>query len=333
MTTHEVLQMMEEWYEQHKDDEGFDDAMPFKGFDCLLGADLTEVDLSGDTIKQRADEYRSNNPDAREPPWKSIDGGVQLAGAVLSTGESIAQLQGADFTGAQLERAFFEGAQLQEARFLDANLEEARFPAADLQGARFSGAQIQAARFPEARLGGAYLETELTDARLQYVAWDGDYILGSEIGRDFGSAENEYRQLKQYYNGVGQYDHAGEFHKRELLMKRRQLWGKGVGAWRAAAVLLVSATLMGHGERPSWVVAWVFACFAAFTAAYWLLGALPETPGLVESIRHSAQMMVSFARREDLATWAQDAGLVQSFISYVLLALFLVTFVRKVSPR
>ena len=417
-TTAEVLRMMEEWYEQHKEEEGFDAGMPFKGFDCLLGAHLNGVDLSRDTIEQKAEEYRRDGREKGEPPWRrSVGGavGVDLCGAVLSTHESPvdfgdaklqgahfgtltgvsfygaqlqgalfneaelqgarfegaqlqkalfneAELQGARFEGAQLQKAFFDGAQLQEADFHGAQLQEAdfrgaqlqkadftvaqlqkaffegaqlrgaRFEGAQLQKAFFGGAQLQGACFEGARLQGAYLATELAEALLEDVSWDNDYVLGHELDRKIKLAESGYRHLKQYYNGAGKYDLAGDFHRRELLMKRKQLWKKGPGAWREAAVLLASAMLMGHGERPSWVVGWVFACFAAFTAAYWLLNALPDG-SLVESIRHSAQTVVPFGRREDAAMWAQDAGLAQSFISYVLLALFLVTFVRKVSPR
>lgn len=350
-TTDEVLEMMEGWYEQHKDDDGFDPDMRFKGFDGLLGADLSSVDLSSATIQRKAEEYRRGRPDEEDPPWLFY-GRLDLRRAVLSTQESRAQLQGANFAGAYLDGAVFVVAQLQGANFEDAELQRAVFVVAQLRGANFMGAQLEGADFGVAqlqlayfsgarlegavfrgaRLQGAYFNTELAGARLEEAAWDNDYILGFELDRSFDLAESAYRQVKQYYNGSGQYGVAGEFHRRELLMRRRQLWKEGGGAWREAMVLLVSAMLMGHGERPSWVVGWVVACFAAFAAAYWLLNALPDG-SLVESIRHSAQTMVSFGRREDLAKWAQDAALGQSFISYVLLALFLVTFVRKVSPR
>ena len=400
-TTEQVLEMMERWYEEHKDDEGFNALMPFKGFDRLLGADLNEIDLSRDTIEQKAEHYTRHNLEKAKPPWKYIRG-IDFRGALLSkeqegsrvnlngarleaayfVGAQLemarlpgawlqrayfvgAQLGWAHFGGAQLERADFSDAQLKGALFRCSQLEGAFFERPQLEGANFTGAQLDGAEFGGARLGGAYLRADVARARFEDVEWDRNYVLGYELERNFRLAEPDYRRLKQYYNGTGQYDLAGEFHKRELLMRRKGLWeiggtrlAPGVYKWvsrlsaplpalsfwtRArtpplarypeALVLYASAILMGHGERPSWVVGWVFGCFAAFAAAYWLLGALPQSPGLVESIRHSAQLMVSFGRREGLARWVQDIGLVQSFISYVLLALFLVTFVRKVSPR
>ena len=163
--------------------------------------------------------------------------GAQLQGAIFNE----AELQGARFEGAQLQKAFFDGAQLQGARFEGAQLQEAFFGGAQLQGACFEGARLQ----------GAYLATELAEALLEDVSWDNDYVLGHELDRKIKVAESGYRHLKQYYNGTGKYDLAGDFHRRELLMKRKQSWKKGPGAWREAAVLLASAMLMGHGERPS----------------------------------------------------------------------------------
>ena len=390
MTGDEVLRLMEEWHKAHKGDPGFDPDMPFRDFNGLLNADLRGVDLSSDAVAKKAEEYRRKNR-GNEPPWRPpFSTGIDLRGANVSTLGAPANLRGAQFTGANFTNAklqsaiftnaelgstVFRRAQLDGANFAEAKLQSAVFTNAELRGAQFELARLQEADFGGAHLQGAFLGTKLAEARLEDVAWENDYVLGRELDAKgdsypgtamyFGWAESEYRNLKQYYNDTGQYDLAGEFHRRELLMRRKRLWnihgvrpapglwkwlsgllaplrtvmswlddrGTFLGRYVEALVLYTSAILMGHGERPSWVVGWVFACFAAFTAAYWLLSGLPETPELVESIRYGAQAMLSFSRNEDAAEWAQDAALVQSFISYVLLALFLVTFVRKVSPR
>lgn len=343
----------------------------------LDGAELRSAILDGARL-QGTDLSRAQLQGARL--------GAQLQNANLSH----AQLQKANFSYAKLQCANLSFAQLQEAWLSGANLECADLGGAQLQGANLSNARLQKANLSNARLQtadlnharlqGAWLnDVDFTEARIEDVSWENDYVVGEERSKRYGLAARVYRRLKQSYNGSGQYDHAGEFHIRELLMQRKDLWNIGwplyfpgalliallsvaflpmqlvlrlipgrtardVGRWNAlrdqreALVLFFSATLMGHGERPSWVLAWVVVCFAAFTLAYWLLTALPDSSvgdgsSLVDSIRYSADVMTSFGKREGVEQWAQDAGLVQSFISYVLLALFLVTFVRKVSPR
>ena len=77
-TTDEVLEMMEKWYEDHKDDEDDDDeefdddedpATRFWGFDGLMGADLRGIDLSDDTVRLEAEKFRQRSPDSADPPW------------------------------------------------------------------------------------------------------------------------------------------------------------------------------------------------------------------------------------------------------------------------
>ena len=378
-TTDEVLEMMESWNREHRQSFGF---MPrFTGFDGLQGADLRGIDLSRDMIETKANQYGQRNES--EPPWlhRFLDAiGLDLRGALLSTAE-----QPTDFARAQLQGAYLNGSQLSGAILWETQLEGASLSGAQLQKAELWGVKLHGARLWGANLQRAHLwGVDLKEARLEDVRWGGDYVVGEEADGEFTQAESIYRDLQQYYSGTGQYEHAGEFHIRKLLMRRKTLlnlpgllypvvavpvaifslaflplqllpasirnpepWTFDLrallkfwmfGRWeklpdqREALVLFVSAVVMGHGERPSWVVGWVVACFAAFAMAYWLLDALPGMP-LMENIRYSADVMTSFGKREGVAQWAQDAGLVQSFISYVLLALFLVTFVRKVSPR
>ena len=356
-TADRVLRKMEEWYKQHKADQRFSVAIPFTGYDGLLGTPLDGIDLGSGTIEQKAREYAEDDPENVQPPWKAFGGGIEFGSAILSRDQdgsrillNNANLQGANFYHAELEGALFRSAILEEANFgaaklrgsnfVQAELEGANFYHAELQEANFEGANLQKANFSRAKLEGAIFkganlkaarldEADFRDARLEDVDWGHGYEL--DEGRD-SAAEVVYRRLKQYYNGTGQYALAGEFHRRELRMKRKMLWGRGFGAWREASVLLVSAVLMGQGERPSWVLGLVVTLFVGFALAYWQLNALTDG-SLLESIRYSAQTMVSFSRRDNVAQWAQDLALAQSFVSYVLLALFLVTIVRKVSPR
>jgi len=102
---------------------------------------------------------------------------------------------------------------------------------------------------------------------------------------------------------------------------------------RLTETLLFSVTgmLMGHGERPFWVLLWVIAIWAVWGLTYSVSGALP---GWWSSFHWSALLMISPGSiAKDAAGWFKNAALIQSFTSYILLALFLGTFVRKVAPK
>ena len=104
---------------------------------------------------------------------------------------------------------------------------------------------------------------------------------------------------------------------------------------------LVSAVLMGHGERPSWVLSWAATAWAGFVLVYYFgegtaLGAGHSFRHLQEAIYLSSIAFVSWTPPSEsfsVPSWARGVGLAEAFIAYILLALFLVTFVRKVSPR
>jgi len=128
---------------------------------------------------------------------------------------------------------------------------------------------------------------------------------------------------------LGGFDLPGGFNRRV-----DAIW-TWLGGQREALVLLVTGFLMGHGERPSWVLLWVVVSWLGFALAYWHFDALARGTSFSDIVRHSASQMLSAgtAGTAGTAQWSKDVALAQSFTSYVLLALFLVAFVRKVSPR
>jgi hypothetical protein len=208
-------------------------------------------------------------------------------------------------------------------RFLTQALRATQLQRADLSKANLSDAQLQGAN-----LRGAQLE----EAHLKEVSWAGrnGYVLNET---DPAEAETVYRDLKQWYSRSGQYDHAGEFHKREMVMRQKTLWRKrSFLEWLALWLLGVSS---GYGERPSWVLGWALAC--------WLGGALqgqvfPAGP-FPAALYYSATAITTFgppilsSKWEAVAAapWATTVAQVQGLLAYFLLALFLVTFVQKAS--
>lgn len=332
-TTDEVLDMMREWYEKHKAAPNFDELQPFKGFDRLLGADLNEIDLSRDTIQARAAQSEGVSP------WSSaFTLGVELAGAVLSqdaNGERMclvhAKLQGANLSEAKLERAWLEGAQLQEAELSNADLQGAELYQASLQGAHLRGAKLQKAYL--------YRAVRLKEAYLEDVDWSEGFILGEEIAGLFQHAGSVYRSLKQYYSGTGQYEQSGEFHEREMVMRRKELWQGGSEAKYWSLVLLGFQLSAGYGERPLRVLGWAIGAWLAFALAYYLAQGTADgsgySPGhLREALYYSSIAFVSWTPPGgafSLPNWARGIGLFEALLAYFLLALFLVTFVRKMA--
>lgn len=360
LDTDEVLRLMEQWFENHKNEPDFERYTPFRGFDGVLGADLTEIDLSQDTVRQRAEEWAEKN-EGKNPPWVSWLGndGINLSGAIISRNEdgqrvnlSRAQLQGAQLAGAQLQGAQLGGAQLQGARLESAQLQGAWLASAQLQGARLYGAQLQ----------GAFLYgAELKEARLENVDWSEGYVLGNErMANDFGrslayqEAEAEYRSLKLWYTNNGQYDIAGEFHFREMIMRRKRFWLTKASARKQyaqhkaeSAVLLLFQVVAGFGEMPSRALEWALACVLGFSLAYFNYSPVDVTTWkawgtffdrLWKALYFSTVSFTnlgygSWVETDGIAPegWTHNLGALESIFGLFLITLFLVTFVRKVS--
>jgi len=283
--------------------------------------------------------------------------GANLAGAHLQ-GAHIhrANLQGADLQRADLHEAHLEGANLVEAKLQGASLEGARLKQAhvgwaDLQGAVLRRASLDAAHFIGANLQGADFRNGyllgvdlwqadlrrakmagalLRDAKLEDVHW-GDYILGDEMAGDFGDATSVYRTLKQQHTEAGMYDIAGEFHYRELEARRKLAWKER----RFPYALTTNALrfLYGYGERPERVIAWAAAVILGLALTHWAFGTVAG--GFLDALYYSA---VSFTAL-GYAKWAAEPqgwagkflGVGESLLGVFMMALFLVTFTRKMT--
>ena len=266
----------------------------------LYGVDLQGADLSGAKIR-----------------------GANLVAANLQGANLwVANLQGANLWLANLQGANLNGANLQEATLSSTNLQGANLLAANLQGAGLEGADLR-----RAGLAGAILR----DARLERANW-GNYVLGEEIEGNFGGAASVYRTLKQRHTEAGMYDIAGEFHYREMEARRKQAkkerrrlpYALGLGAL---------GTLYGYGERPLLVVVWAAAIVFGFALVHWAFGTVAG--GFLEALYYSA---VSFTAL-GYGTWAPEPqgwagrflGAGESFLGVFMMALFLVTFTRKMT--
>jgi hypothetical protein len=260
--------------------------------------------------------------------------GIVLVGVHLERASLLgAHLEGASLLGVHLEGASLLGAHLEGASLLGVHLEGAELMVAHLEGADLGGAYLE-----EADLGGAHLEgahligAKLShDTRLEDVHW-GDYILWEEErDRDFNSAVDSYRRLKQWYTTAGIYDVAGEFFYREMEARRK------LRHWKAEPHLKlwdwILRLLCGYGEKWWRVIIWATAVVFGLALIYFAIGTLTSNTFLnslyYSSVSFTALGYGTWAPQP--TGWVKGLGAFEAFIGVFMMALFLVTFTRKMT--
>jgi hypothetical protein len=222
-----------------------------------------------------------------------------------------AKLQGTYLYRANLHRACLFRANLQKAQLWEANLHEAYLRAADLRRARLTYANLR-------------------DAVLEEINW-GDHVLAEEPARDFALAASTYRALKQRHTEAGMYDVAGEFHYRE--MEARRNLARHERRFPNALGLNLSRWLYGYGERPQRVIYAAAAIVFGLALVHWLFGTV--SGGFLEALYYSAVSFTALgygASQSDPIGWAgRFLGAGESFLGVFMMALFLVTFTRKMT--
>jgi len=200
------------------------------------------------------------------------------------------------------------GAHLEEAY-----LYHAHFEGADLRYARLEGACLRSVEFPR-------------DTKLEGVEW-GNYILGDERNGQFRDATDIYRHLKIWYTEHGIYDVAGKFFYREMEAKRKaQSWKSEplskLWSW-------VIKLLCGYGEKPERVVISALVIIFGLAIAY-RFGGL----SLPYSIYYSVVSFTAVGYGSwvpEPTEWAKGIGAAEAIIGVFMMALFLVTFTRKMT--
>ena len=243
-------------------------------------------------------------------------------------------LQGVDLRGAYLKNAEFRGADLSAAQFqedpeqsLRANLEETDFRDANLFGTNFKECY-----FYRTKLEGACAEgANITEARLGDADW-GNYVIGEEKKKIFDIAEHRYRQLKIWYAESGYYDIAGEFFFREMEAKRKGVkwWPK---FWHRGWLGFV-AFICGYGERPLRVIGWAASVVLGSALIYFIIGSVWKWWAFWNSLYFSAVSFTALGYGSWVETtndWIRGIGAFESFIGVFTMALFLITFIRKMT--
>ena len=287
------------------------------------------------------------NPLTREDVLKKIEEnggtaeGLDLSGKVFEKG---IDLQGLNLEGIILRDAHLEGATLSLAHLEGAVLFGAHLEGAVLFGAHLEGAVLCVAHLEGAVLAGAEFSS---DTRLDNIDW-GNFILEEEKGNffkeekpssfSFRIAADTYRRLKMWYTNAGVYDIAAKFYYREMEAKRK------AQSWKSEPIsklwLWVIKLLCGYGEKPWRVVVWgISVLFGSALLYFFLRGVAPHTLTLQAFLASLYYSAVSFTAlgygpwfsASSVRSWVQGVGAAEAIIGVFTIALFLVTFVRKMT--
>ena len=287
---------------------------------------------------------------------------ARLEGAKLRN----AHLEGALLFNAHLGRAILRGAHLEKADLSQAHLEEAslwkaHLEEAELWNTHFERAVLWGVHFEGAHLRGAYLAGAIlrlaklsSNTELANVNW-GDYIVGEERLGDFKLATDTYRQLKAWHASVGMHDIAGKFFFREMTARRNNYWWGDILApvtdvyqtaklkkfpkalfprkplhWAWSALLNL---LCGYAEKPERVVIWAAVVIFGLAAAYYFWGSFSSASPW-DTLYYSVASFTALGYGQwapQPTGWAKGMGAAEAVIGVSMIALFLVTFTRKVS--
>jgi len=264
-------------------------------------------------------------------------GGTNLQDAILFQ----CKLQHAFLADADLRGANLRSSELKEALLWNADLERATLEYAELQEAQVMNANLKGANLDSATLHLAFLEGVIidSDTNLRNVDWGRDYIIGEEKEQWFKAAQAVYCMLTQWYTQAGIYDVAGKFHYREMEMQRkatewwlRPLLWKDRKWWGDSIKRLgfeIYHSLCGYGEKPLWVIAWAAVVIVTLAGVY-----TASELTVLDSLYYSAASFTAlgYGSWVDITEgWVKGIGLLEAFIGVFMMALFLVTFVRKMT--
>lgn len=237
----------------------------------------------------------------------------------------------ADLRGSNLLNANFQGADLTSAKFGHAAEAEGYLAAmpddTDFRSANLFRANFKGCYFYGTKLEGAFIRgADILEAHLEEADW-GNYKIGEENKKDFYSAENRYRLLKVWYTNASIYDIAAKFYYREKEANRKalKLFSK---SWNHRLALEALRALFGYGERWERILIWMAVVVFGLAVAY-RFGGLSLSYSIYYSVVSFTAL--GYGKWVDITPpgWVQALGAAESVIGVLMMALLLVTFVRK----
>jgi len=265
------------------------------------------------------------NPYTREDVLKKIEemkgsyDWVNLSGGKF---ENKVDLRDINLHGIILRKAILYGARLEGVNLSFAKLEGIDLSFAHLEGADLSFAYLE---------GADLFSTEYSpETKLADVEW-GNYVLCEEEKLRLGPIENPYRRLKQWYTNAGMYGIAGKFFYREMEVKRKsQKWKKEPHLKLWSWVLRL---LCGYGEKPERAGISAAVVIFGLAVAYYLLGTFSSS-SFIDTLYYSVVSFVALGYGSwapQPIGWAKYMGAAEAVFGVFMMALFLVTFTRKMT--
>ncbi|GEM_PF-1071184 len=331
----------------------------------LTGADLHEADLRqanldrahmGEANLERADLSFASTVEAHMEgvvlrQAKLTEANLQRA-YLASSDLREADLTSANLQGARLTMADLTGADLKGSYLENALCVRAKFTGADLTGSHLAGAYLNGAELSLAMTFAA----DMAGAHVEFVNWSRGYVLGDEKKRNFADAEAGYRSFRRRYDELGMHDHAREFFLREMTARRKAMWwgpGGSHSLWEGIrglqpklilralwphqpfgwAISMLVDLISGYGERPFRVIFWWIATVMGMSAVYYFTASITPTTW-ANALYFSAASFTALGYDlwvGQVHPLARGLGAVEAFIGLVLLGLFLVTFVRRMT--
>jgi hypothetical protein len=202
---------------------------------------------------------------------------------------SQADLSGTHFFDSALDGADLIGADLSECDFAHCSLKGADLTKARLAHARLWNAALSGANLTEADLSGTDLwNANLFDVKLWHTSFAGTKSMTrmsfSGASRVFDnprinelgvlSAEESYRDLKQYFINNGMYNDASWASFKEKTMER--LVFKKKGDWNYLPSLVMNI-LCGYGEKPYRIILAALSTILLFALLYFSFGAVERS--------------------------------------------------------
>ena len=327
----DVLKLIEE-------NRGTAEGLDLSGKRFEEGIDLSGLDLKGIILKEA--QFPTHFEDKKFVGGK-FDGAALIRADFRNANLQYAQFKMLDDKPTELMAADFRGSLLLYADFRDADLTGAKFGEiegetlllampdnTDFRGANLFRANFKGCYFYGTKLEGACIRgADILEAHLEEADW-GSYVIGEENRKDFYSAESIYRGLKRWYNNAGRYDVAGEFFFREMTVRRKVMvwWPNPLN--RASSKII--SMLCGYGERPSQVVISALVVIFGLAIAYVYGGMNLPYSIYFSAVSFTALGYGSWAYTPP-SNWVQGLGAFESFIGVFMMALFLVTFIRKMT--
>jgi uncharacterized protein YjbI with pentapeptide repeats len=334
-TREDVLKLIEE---NGGKTEGFD--LSEKFFE--RGVDLSGLELNGIIFREsvfhvlfgheKANGARFDGSELKRADFRN----AELEYAQFNNLETKStNLLAADFRGSHLMLSSFRGADLANAQFgetEDKNVTVATLDMVDLREAKLLRTNFKGCYFYGTKFEGAFIRgADIFDAHLEEADW-GNYKIGEESKKEeLYFAENIYRGLKIWYTTAGMYDVAGKFFYREKEARRKALSWKTkpfYKLWHSALRLLC-----GYGEQWWRVVGWAATVVVGLAVIYYLWGSFSSS-SFWDTLYYSAASFTALGYGSwapQPTGWAKGMGAAEAFIGVFSMALFLVTFTRKMT--